>query len=85
MTVHVLLFGHYKEAAPVGAENGAFSLEVPAGATVADVARLLSARSDRLQDLLVRTRVAVGAEFAAPEMILADDDEVAFLPPMSGG
>ncbi len=85
MTIRVLLFGHYKDAAPAGADNGAFSLDVPAGATVADVARLLGERDERLRDLLARTRTAVGADFAPPETALSDGEEVAFLPPMSGG
>jgi sulfur-carrier protein len=32
-----------------------------------------------------RVRVAVNGEFAAWDRILADGDEVAFLPPVSGG
>jgi molybdopterin synthase sulfur carrier subunit len=32
-----------------------------------------------------RLRVAVNGEFAAWERMLADGDEIAFLPPMSGG
>ena len=32
-----------------------------------------------------RLRVAVNGEFAAWDRALADDDEIAFLPPVSGG
>ena len=83
MTVRILLFGHYKDAAP--AADGPFPLELPERATVADAARLLAERDERLAHLLARTRVAVGAEFARPETPLSEGDEVAFLPPMSGG
>ncbi len=32
-----------------------------------------------------RIRVAINQQFAAPDQSLADGDEVAFLPPISGG
>ncbi len=82
MTVRALLFGHYRDAAPPG---GTLAVEVPAGATPADLARRLAAGDARLADLLVRCRVAVNAEFADANVPLAENDEVAFLPPMSGG
>jgi molybdopterin converting factor small subunit len=82
MTIHVFLFGHYRDAAP---EGGGLTLILPEGATVADVAARLSERDARFKDLLARTRVAVAAEFASPETTLGEGDEVAFLPPMSGG
>jgi molybdopterin converting factor small subunit len=61
------------------------TMDLPQGATVADVAANLAASDARLADLLARTRVAVAADFASPDTILRDGDEVAFLPPMSGG
>ena len=82
MTVRVLLFGHYRD---IAAPDGTLTVEAPAGVTTADLARLLAAQNPRLADLLARTRVAVNAEFADPNTSLADGDEVAFLPPMSGG
>ena len=83
MTVRVLLFGHYKDAAPPG---GTLSLDnLPDGASVADVAARLGARDERLTDLLARARVAVNADFADADTFLSEGDEVAFLPPMSGG
>lgn len=86
MTVRVLLFGHYRDAAPPGTDAaGAFCLDLPEGATVADIAAHLEALDPRFADILKRTRVAVGAEFAAPDTTLRYSDEIAFLPPMSGG
>jgi len=82
MMIRVLLFGHYRD---VASEGGEMTVNVPDGATVADVAVNLTGRDTRLADLLVRTRVAVAAEFASPDTTLSDGDEVAFLPPMSGG
>lgn len=80
MTVRVLLFGHYRDLAPSTA-----SMEVPPGATAADLAARLALQNPRLADLLARTRVAVNAEFADGNAPLREGDEVAFLPPMSGG
>ena len=83
MTIRVLLFGHYKDLLTT---DGALLLDDLAdGSTVADVAERLAARDARLANLLQRTRVAVGGDFAAPETKVRDGDEVAFLPPMSGG
>ncbi len=86
IVVRVLLFGHYREAVPatVGSD-GIFRAEIAEGATVAQLAATLAAMDSRLSDLLLRTRVAVGTEFAGPETVLTSGDEVAFLPPMSGG
>jgi molybdopterin synthase sulfur carrier subunit len=81
MTIRVLLFGHYRDAVP----GGAATLSLPAPATPEGVAGALAERDPRLCDLLARTRVAVNAEFAPTDASLADGDEVAFLPPMSGG
>lgn len=85
MTVRVLLFGHYRDAVPTGSVGGAFALDLPEGAAVADAADALARTDARLSDLLARTRQAVNADFAPADTVLRDGDEVAFLPPMSGG
>jgi len=82
MTVHILLFGHYRDALPA---TGSLTIDLPHGATAADAAAYLATQDSRFTDLLARTRVAVQAEFAACDTLLTDNDEVAFLPPMSGG
>ena len=81
MTVRVLLFGHYRDVCP----EGTLTLDVSEGATIADVAGRLAERDARFADLLARTRVAINADFTTPTAALSPDDEVAFLPPMSGG
>ena len=83
MIINVVLFGRFRESAP--SSDGTLTLDLPAGATVADVAARLATRDPRLADLLPYTRTAVNAEFSAPTAALAEGDEVAFLPPMSGG
>jgi len=82
ITVNILLFGHYKAVLPPA---GATSLTLAEGATAADAAQALALQDARLADLLTRTRIAVRAEFAEADTVLHDGDEVAFLPPMSGG
>jgi sulfur-carrier protein len=82
MTIHILFFGHYKDHAP----NGKLILsDVVEGSTVADIAALLSVQKPAFADLLTRTRVAVGAAFVQSDTVVKEGQEVAFLPPMSGG
>ena len=81
MTVRALFFAHFQDV--VGARER--DLSVPASATVWDLARDLAALYPRLGDLLEHGRVAVNAEFADAATPLRDGDEVAFMPPMSGG
>ena len=81
MTIRALFFGHYRDIV----SSGERELTLDAPATVADAAAALAAAEPRLADLLSRTRVAVGADFATAETLLKDGDELAFLPPMSGG
>lgn len=80
MQVRVLLFGVLKDRLG-GAEQ---AVELPTGARVADV----TAWARRLlgEDGLIRSlAVAVNREYARPETELRDGDEVALLPPVSGG
>lgn len=81
LTIRVVLFGHLKDVFP----RGETAVSLPEGATAADAAHALAAQDPRLSDLLGKTRVAVREEFAGPETVLHDGDEIAFLPPMSGG
>jgi len=85
MTVRVHLFGHYRDAIPADSTAAGFPVEIAPGGTPIDVAARLARTDERLADLTSRTRVAVNAEFAPADTPLADGDEIAFLPPMSGG
>jgi len=80
MRVEVLLFGHYRDIADSVELEG-----LPDDATVADVAKALEARDPRFLHVLDRARFAVAGTFAAESTPVASDDEVAVLPPMSGG
>lgn len=60
--------------------------DVVAGATVGDALRAAEARYGQpYADVAARCRVWVNGEPAHPEQPLGDDDELAVLPPVSGG
>ncbi|MFQ5430618.1 MAG: molybdenum cofactor biosynthesis protein MoaE [Phycisphaerae bacterium] len=59
-------------------------LTVPEGETVGNVAGLLSERYPKLGAAL-GIRLAVNRAYAAMNQVLADGDEVAVIPPVSGG
>ena len=81
MRVLVLLFGSLREAA--GAKE--LSVELPERARVVELRALLALSQPAFEALAGRLRVAVNREFAVEDAVLADGDEVAFLPPVSGG
>jgi molybdopterin synthase catalytic subunit len=81
MRVRVLFFGMLKELAGTAAEE----IELPDGATVRDVLRHYESRIPPLKDALASLALAVNQQYAGPDTPLKADDEVALLPPVSGG
>jgi molybdopterin synthase catalytic subunit len=81
MTVRVRLFAVLRDRA--GMET--LDLSLPNGAGVADAATAMSQEVPSIRDLLPRCRYAVNAELANDETLLRDGDELAVLPPVSGG
>jgi molybdopterin converting factor subunit 1 len=81
MRVQVLFFGILKDVA--GRDND--SVELPDGSTVADVLRHYEARIPTLHGLLPSVALSVNQHYAAPGTVLEANDEVALLPPVSGG
>ncbi len=79
MRIRVRLFAAYKEVA--GEEE--LLMELPDGATVGDAVGALEARFPGLA--LGEGMAAVNAAFAGRDTQLKDGDELAFLPPVSGG
>ncbi len=59
--------------------------EVPAGATVATLWGMLADEFPALAPYGSSLSVAVNTDYARMHTALADGDEVAFLPPVSGG
>ncbi len=81
IAVRTLLFARLRELAGTDAEN----VEVPGGSTVADVYDALRKLHPALEPNRESVRVAVNQEFADWDEIVANGDEVAFIPPVSGG
>jgi sulfur-carrier protein len=77
--VKVRLFASAREAAGTGAD-------VIDGATVAEVLRSAEVRyGDRFKDVLMTCRVWVNGDDVGPDAEVGPDDELAVLPPVSGG
>lgn len=81
MHVRVLLFGVLKDLFPEGIQ----SVEVPAGATVATLLDHFRTLAPQQEALWASLAVAVNQQYAGLTQPLLDGDEVALLPPVSGG
>lgn len=81
ITVRMLFFAHLQDVA----ESRELTLSLPEDATVETAAEALAGRSAGFANLLSQARAAVNAEFAEASVVLHDGDEVAWMPPMSGG
>jgi len=79
--LRVRLFAGARDA--VGATE--VELDLPAGATVADLLDRLRADHPAAADLISACRVAVEREFAEAGAALPPGAEVALIPPVSGG
>lgn len=81
MRARVLFFGLLKDVV----ERPAEEIELPQGADLRAVFDLYAARYPRLRDMARSIVMARNQEFAELSTPLAEGDEVAFLPPVSGG
>ena len=81
MTLSVHLFAAARDLAG----TAALAVDLPAGATVADLRAALVAAAPALGPLLARSAVAVNHDFADDASVLSAGDELAVIPPVSGG
>lgn len=81
MTITVRLFAAMADAA--GARE--LTIELPEGATGRDLLSLLSQRYPKVAALAPSLRLAVNQEYVPWESPLRPDDEIAIIPPVSGG
>lgn len=81
MQLRVLVFAGLRERL----RRDSVDLELPAGARARDVLAALAALEPALSASLSVSRVAVGHEFVGPDHPVAEGDEVAIIPPVSGG
>src|SRR5580692_5663215 len=81
MRARVLFFGILKEVVGRASEDAEF----PTGADLGAVFEAYAARFPKMREMAASIVMARNQEFAALSTALADGDEVAFLPPVSGG
>jgi molybdopterin synthase catalytic subunit len=79
--VRVLYFAIVRER--LGRDSD--EIELPAGATGADLLVALEKRHPALGGLRAAIKLAVNEEFAPAERVLVDGDVVALIPPVAGG
>ena len=81
MRVKVLFFGVLKEITG----HSELAMDVESGATLGSVFESCFHRYETLRDKHSSILFARNREFASADTVLAENDEVAFLPPVSGG
>ncbi len=81
MRVIVKLFAVLREQAGMGE----LLLELPAGATASSAAAELAERTPALQKFLGKSAFAVNRSYVSSSTALNDGDELAIIPPVSGG
>jgi molybdopterin converting factor subunit 1 len=81
MRVQVLFFGILKDIVGKPLE----AIELPDEASVGDVLARYEAQFPKLKESLPSLAVAVNQQYAGSDTKLSPDDEVALLPPVSGG
>jgi molybdopterin converting factor subunit 1 len=79
--IRVRLFASFREATG----SGTLAWDAPAGATVADVVAALRAEYPRLGPASEKALLAVNQEYVGADFRLHDGDELALIPPVSGG
>lgn len=81
MQIRVLFFGVLKDLVGRSSET----VELPAGARVDDLLSRYSRHFARIQDMLPSLALSVNQEYSQSDRLLHEGDEVALLPPVSGG
>jgi molybdopterin converting factor subunit 1 len=81
MTVRLLFFATLRER--MHCRDAV--LRLPEGATVSDLWQALCAQHAQLREVRAAVSFAVNQEYVDADHVLADDDEVALIPPVSGG
>jgi molybdopterin synthase catalytic subunit len=81
MRVTVLFFGMLKDLVGRSQED----LELPEGARLETVFEHYASQFPKLREMAGSVVIARNQEFADPEIAVADGDEVALMPPVSGG
>ncbi len=80
MRLNLLLFGISRDI--VGGST--LACEMPSGTTAAQLLNHLQQQYPALKDLR-STRLAVNNEYGLADQLLRENDEIALIPPVSGG
>ena len=81
MKLNVRFFALYRERAGISRQR----LELPENSKVSDLLKVIRSHYPQLAPANVDIVVAVNAEYADGNIILSEEDEVALIPPVSGG
>ena len=81
MQIRVKLFAILRDRAG----KSEMMLELTSGASVSTAIARLAQQAPAIRDLLSRVALAVNREYVKPDQILNDGDELALIPPVSGG
>jgi molybdopterin converting factor subunit 1 len=81
VSVQALFFAAYRDL--LGTK--ALSVDLPEGATVADLVAELRRRGAPFDALPLEPAIAVNRTYASAGEVLRSGDEVAFIPPVAGG
>lgn len=82
MTVRLLLFARLRDCL---GDEGEMLVSLPDGSTGRDLVAWLGCRSASLEPLTRASRLAVNRTYADWSVELREGDEVAVIPPVSGG
>ena len=81
MRLNVRLFAVLRDRA--GASD--VSIELGPSPSAADVKLAVADRLPQLRELLQKSAVAVNQSYAMPDTVIREGDEIALIPPVSGG
>jgi molybdopterin converting factor subunit 1 len=81
MQIRVLFFGLLKDLAGTASD----SVSLPEGATVGDLLAYYETKVPRLRELWPAIALSVNQQYASADVTLTANDEIALLPPVSGG
>jgi len=81
MKIRIKLFAAARELS----EGGDLELEVANGIVVRDMKIQISGNHPGLSELILRSAVSINREFATDESVIHENDEIALIPPVSGG
>ena len=81
MIIHLKLFAAARQAV----DQELLELELADGATITDLKNELVKQFPQFESMREHLLVAVDAEYAKEDQVLMPDQEVALIPPVSGG